>query len=76
MKNHSLSFAFPQPQFANTGFAASTFHNPALPLSALDDNDLIEQLHMADRADWLLLRLVGCTALATLLLAAAISLGH
>ena len=50
--------------------------NFALPLSALDDQDLLEQLNLADRADWLLLRLVGCTALATLLLAAAISLAR
>jgi hypothetical protein len=61
MNNASLQFALP----------ASTF-----PASALDDNDLLEQLTLADRADWLLLRLVGCTALSTLLLAAAISLAH
>ena len=47
----------------------------ALPASALDQQDLQEELNLADRADWLLLRLVACTALATLLLAAAISLG-
>jgi hypothetical protein len=50
--------------------------NFALPASALDDADLMEQLNLADRADWLLLRLVGCTALSTLLLAAALALTH
>jgi hypothetical protein len=47
-----------------------------LPASALDEQDLLDQLTQADRADWMLLRLVGCTALATLLLAVAISLVH
>lgn len=44
----------------------------------LDDRssepDLHEQLAQADRDDWLLLVLVVCTALATLTLAAAVSL--
>ena len=43
---------------------------PALPF----ESDELGAL--ADRADWLLLRLVGCTALSTLLLAAAISLAR
>ena len=36
--------------------------------------DPIEQMAAQDRADWTLLRLVLCTALATLLLAAASTL--
>ncbi len=66
MKNSTLNHAF----------AASAFPGFALPTSALDEQDLMDQLSQAERADWLLLRLVGCTALATLLLAVAISLGH
>jgi hypothetical protein len=54
----------------------NTTLNFALPASALDEQDLLDQLSQADRADWLLLRLVACTALATLLLAVAISLSH
>ena len=45
----------------------------ALPLDALDP---VEQMALADRADWMLLRLVLCAAAATLLLAVASSLGH
>jgi hypothetical protein len=66
MKNNSLNFSFPA-----SGFAPS-----ALPASALDETDMAEQMQQADRADWALLRLVGCAALATLLLAAAITLTH
>ena len=47
-----------------------------LPASALDEGDLLDQLNLADRADWTLLGLVSCSAIATLLLAAAISLVH
>ena len=47
-----------------------------LPASALDERDLLDQLNLADRADWTLLGLVSCSAIATLLLAAAISLVH
>ena len=47
-----------------------------LPASALDERDLLDQLNLADRADWTLLGLVSCTAIATLLLAAVISLLH
>ncbi|MBL8306584.1 MAG: hypothetical protein JNM33_07795 [Rubrivivax sp.] len=47
---------------------------PALPTSALDERDVVDQLLKADRADWTLLALVSCTAIATLLLAAAASL--
>jgi hypothetical protein len=38
--------------------------------------DAEEQLALADRADWMLLRLVLCAATATLLLALASSLGR
>jgi hypothetical protein len=51
----------------------SSFH-AALPYSALDERELLDQLTQADRADWTLLCLVGCTGIATLLLAAAITL--
>ena len=71
MKNSSLNSGF-----ASSAFAASAFPHFALPASALDEQDLIEQLSLADRADWLLLRLVGCTALATLLLALTVSVGR
>ncbi len=37
--------------------------------------DALEQMARADRADWLLLRLVLCAAAATLMLAVAGSLG-
>jgi len=45
----------------------------SLPLEPFDP---LEQIALADRADWLLLRLVLCTATATLLLALASSLGR
>lgn len=67
---------FAPSQFAPSGFSASTLQAPGLSMPLLQDNDLAEQIRLAERADWLLLRLVGCTALATLLLSAAISLGH
>lgn len=44
-----------------------------MPLDALDP---VEQMALADRADWMLLRLVLCAASATLVLALASSLGH
>lgn len=44
--------------------------DPALAL----DIDPLEMLQVADRADWALLRMVACVALATLVLAAACSL--
>jgi len=44
-----------------------------LQLEALDP---VEQMALADRADWMLLRLVLCAAAATLLLAVASSLGR
>lgn len=47
---------------------------PALPTSALDERDVVEQLLKADRADWTLLALVSCSAIATLLVAAAATL--
>jgi len=53
----------------------SRFH-AALPASLLDERELLDQLSRADRADWTLLGLVSCTAIATLLLAAAMSLVH
>jgi hypothetical protein len=66
MKKTSLNFAL-----TASGFAPS-----ALPASALDEADLAEQMKLSERADWVLLRLVGCAALATLLLAAAITIAH
>lgn len=45
----------------------------ALPLDSLDP---LEQMALAERADWLLLRLVLCAAVATLLLALASTLGR
>lgn len=45
-----------------------------LPVSALEEDDLIDQLRLVDRADWKLLWLVSCAAVATLLLAAATSM--
>lgn len=41
----------------------------------LDELDPLENLRNAEHADWALLRLVMCAALATLLLAAALSMG-
>ena len=41
-----------------------------------DNLDPVEQMALADRADWMLLRLVLCAAAATLLLAVASSLGR
>lgn len=57
----------------------STTSNPRLihprrPLLSLDPHDPLEQMAQADRADWALMRLVLCAALATLLLAVAGSL--
>ena len=52
----------------------SQYANPALPAAALDDCDPQELLTLSDHADWVLLRLVSCSALATLVLATAISL--
>jgi len=43
----------------------------ALPL--FDDADPTDLFTLADRADWMLLRMVSCVAFATLLLAAASS---
>ncbi len=61
MNNHSSLYALP---------------TWALPASALEEPDLLDQLNQTDRADWLLLRLVACTTLATLVLAMAIGLAH
>ncbi len=52
----------------------TTTLNLGLPYSALDERDLLDQLRQDDRADWKLLALVSCSAIATLLLAATISL--
>ena len=46
----------------------------ALPSSALDDGDLLEQLANAERADWQLLWLVSCCGVATLLLAVVLNI--
>ena len=54
----------------------SPYTHPTLSVGALDERDQLEQLTLADHADWMLLRLVSCTALATLLLATAISLAR
>lgn len=55
----------------------STPLNSALhrALPSLDDLDPLETLRNAEHADWALLRLVMCAALATLMLAAALSMG-
>lgn len=42
---------------------------------AFVQRDMLDEMAEADRADWLLLRLVCCAAVATLLLALASSLG-
>ena len=46
----------------------------ASTLSFSPETDPIELFALADRADWALLRMVSCVAIATLLLAAASSL--
>lgn len=71
--NLRLEAALPHP--LNPGAALPRMALP-LPSSALDERDLLDQLHLADRADWTLLGLVSCTAIATLLLAAVVSLLH
>lgn len=43
---------------------------------SFEAQDPIEQMALADRADWMLLRLVLCAATATLVLAVASSLGR
>jgi hypothetical protein len=53
---------------------AAEFSESRLTLG-FDHRDVFEQLAVADRADWVLLRLVLCAAGATLLLAVASSLG-
>lgn len=70
--NLRLEAALPQ------ALTAAALPRMALPLppSALDERDLLDQLNLADRADWTLLGLVSCTATATLLLAAVVSLLH
>jgi len=51
-----------------------TRDSTANPLSFSSETDPIELFALADRADWALLRMVSCVAIATLLLAAASSL--
>jgi hypothetical protein len=68
--NFRLEAALPQPMVSLPRMSLP------LPPSALDERDLLDQLNLADRADWTLLGLVSCTAIATLLLAAVISLLH
>lgn len=57
--------------------AASTHHDfeDTWLAATPDAMDAAEQMAVADRADWMLLRLVLCAAAATLLLAVAGSLG-
>ncbi len=50
--------------------------NRSLPYSTLDERDLLEQLRQNDRADWRLLAAASCSAIVTLLVAAAISLAR
>ena len=69
MKNKTWRIAVPAVHFGRPAFGASGFAG-----KLLDDADVLDELQQAERADWVLLRLVGCTALATLLLAAAIRL--
>jgi hypothetical protein len=72
-------FFAPRHDFADT----LVLHGPRLPwalpgalkkVTAPVDIDPLEQMALTDRADWALLRLVGCAALATLVLALASSL--
>lgn len=53
---------------------AAEFSESRLTLG-FDQRDVFEQMAVADRADWVLLRLVLYAAAATLLLAVASSLG-
>jgi hypothetical protein len=53
---------------------AAEFSDSRLTLN-FDHRDILEQMAVADHADWVLLRLVLCAAGATLLLALASSLG-
>jgi hypothetical protein len=64
-------FFSPRRDFADT----LALRRPGLPwVTAPADIDPLEQMARADRADWALLRLVACAALATLVLALAGSL--
>jgi hypothetical protein len=57
-----------------TGFRENTMFRG---LDAVDDGyDPLEQIVAAERADWMLLRLVLCAGVATLLLALATTLGR
>jgi hypothetical protein len=58
----------------NKPLLAAEFSESRLMLN-FDHRDILEQMAVADRADWVLLRLVLCAAGATLLLALASSLG-
>lgn len=58
------------------GHAGHHDHGEPLLALPLDSLDALEQMALAERADWLLLRLVLCAAVATLLLALATSLGR
>lgn len=73
--NLRLEAALPHPLTVGPALPRMALPLP-LPSSALDERDLLDQLHLADRADWTLLGLVSCTATATLLLAAVVSLLH
>ena len=53
---------------------AITPDTTATTLSFSPETDPIELFALADRADWALLRMVSCVAIATLVLAAASSL--
>jgi hypothetical protein len=46
----------------------------ALPVIELDERDLFDQMLRADQDDMALLKLVGCIAVATILIALAVSL--
>jgi hypothetical protein len=57
-------------------FSAVTEFSDARSALSHSTIDPIEQIALADRADWMLLRLVLCAAAATMLLAVASSLGR
>ncbi len=63
-----------RPDFADTRTLAADTARARTPYSRLENADAAELLAGADAADLHLLRLVGCAALATLLLALATGL--
>lgn len=62
------------PGYLKRADFSDTLVLPQSPFAAAPAADPIEQMVLADRADWALLRLVLCASVATLLLALATSL--